>query len=558
MSLSAHSPRPKTRIAALFVAVIATVIVATACGDSASNSPADAENPSALTQPPHVGGTLVVGVYKETAGLDPIVTSSSGNQGGDEAVALYDTIMRWDSAKRQYQPRTANSLTNNASFTEFTLKLKPNIKFTDGTAYDAQAVKTNIERHIAPTSRSVSKSALQTYVSSITVVDPMTVKFTLTRSWPGFPYLLTQNAGMIASPTAIEKAGQNFNVAPGDAGAGPFKLVSYKPGEALQLRRNDAYYGGQVYLDEIRFVPYANDRTRLDALKAGAIQATVMRGDAAAIAEARAFPTIDMPINSGVVLAMNNGVTVTCKAEKPAPLCVGQADGSKVKTNTPTADVRVRKAIVAAIDPKIVNERVYGGAAIPGTALFPPGHPLDPGVPGPVPNAAEARRLVVEAKQAGWNGKIRLLVGPDEVQGNLGLALKTQLEAVGFQVDLIVSQNTATQVISARDFDLTTWAFGLYDDDGNHYALYTNLHSSSDRFGYNSPDMDQALDALSVASTEDAKRDAYKRIAQTLYRDAPAAIIATSPQVFAHSKSLSGVARSANGQVLFDGASLER
>ena len=99
--------------------------------------------------------------------------------------------------------------------------LKDGIQFTDGTAYDAEAVRFNIERHLADTARSQSRPTLLGFLDSMTVVDPLTIEFTLTRPWAGFPFLFSIDIGMIASPTAIEAAGENFGSNPGQPGPGP-------------------------------------------------------------------------------------------------------------------------------------------------------------------------------------------------------------------------------------------------------------------------------------------------------------------------------------------------
>ena len=67
---------------------------------------------------------------------------------------------------------------------------------------------------------------MKNFVDTVTVVDPLTVTFKLKLGWAGFPYLISGAGGMIYSPAVFQKAGANFNVAPGDAGAGPFKVKS--------------------------------------------------------------------------------------------------------------------------------------------------------------------------------------------------------------------------------------------------------------------------------------------------------------------------------------------
>src|SRR5688572_26038143 len=166
---------------------------------------------------PVMGGSITIGVFSPPQGFDPIMSSSAhGTIGGIELMALYDTVVSWNPETGEYVPRTAESFEPNGDHTVWTLTLKPDITFTDGTAYDAEAVKFNVERHMQPTVRSASRFILTTFVQSIEVTDPLTVEFTLTRSWTGFPFLFTRDVGLIASPTAIQAAGEAFNTAPGN------------------------------------------------------------------------------------------------------------------------------------------------------------------------------------------------------------------------------------------------------------------------------------------------------------------------------------------------------
>jgi peptide/nickel transport system substrate-binding protein len=67
------------------------------------------------------------------------------------------------------------------------------------------------------------------------VLDPLTLRFTLNEAWTGFPYLLAGDGGFVASPTAIQKLGDSFNVDPVGAGAGPFQFESFQANEAVTL-----------------------------------------------------------------------------------------------------------------------------------------------------------------------------------------------------------------------------------------------------------------------------------------------------------------------------------
>ena len=207
--------------------LLTVALLAAACGDDKGASTADGSSTtggsgssaSSTTKAPKTGGTLTYGLYSETAGLDPIVSRGSGVAGATEMASIYDTIMRWDPKTAKYVPQTAASLDSNADATEWTLKLKPNIKFSDGTPYDAKAVKFGLDRHrsglpggpkcdevVACPSNTTSSTGYMVLVKDIAVVDDLTVKITLTEPWGGLPYMLSDEPGMIPSPDALKKA----------------------------------------------------------------------------------------------------------------------------------------------------------------------------------------------------------------------------------------------------------------------------------------------------------------------------------------------------------------
>src|SRR5690606_30327687 len=112
-------------------------------------------------------------------------------------------------------------------------------------------VVTNLKRHVDLKSRTAN---LVTPITDYDVVDAHTVVFTLSFPWSGFPYALASAPGMIVSPTAIERLGDDLRTNPEGAGAGPFAFESFRPNEGVTLKRNPQYWGGEVYLDKLNFV----------------------------------------------------------------------------------------------------------------------------------------------------------------------------------------------------------------------------------------------------------------------------------------------------------------
>jgi peptide/nickel transport system substrate-binding protein len=559
MGTQMRSLRRAAAVAAIFG------VLAIACGDDAAKTgeQGGAASPAAssTTKAPQRGGSLTLGVFTEVRGVDPVVaTNGSGSTGGTELGALFDRLLEWNPSTKSFVPKTAESVTSNADATEWTIKLRPNIRFQTGNAYDAAAVKFGIERQ--KNDSAVNKGSLAT-VKSIDVIDPLTAKVTLTQGWTAFPFLLSGAIGMIADPAIVQQRGKDFATNPAGAGAGPFEFVSFKPGEALVLRRNPNYWGGDVHLDELRFVPVSAGAAALyEAVKAGTLQGGYVR-DTPTVAKSKSdgYPGYDVTMAFGQVLLINNGLDVTCVGGQPAPQCTGQPDNAKVVPKTPGQDPTVRRAIALAIDPAVVNERANQGKATPG--FFDTSFPWNPNVAPLTPNADEAKRLVAQAKAAGWNGSIRLSCASDPTASALAQAIEAQLKSVGFDVNRTAGLDTnalVMAVITKRDYDLACWGLTASPDDGAQIQLDSFLRSTSasNRVGYKNPAMDSALDDLKRAANDAQKTAAFKRIVELWNQDVPAALIAALPEREVWSNKIHDVRGTSVGAVILDKAWLEQ
>ncbi|HEX7096506.1 MAG TPA: ABC transporter substrate-binding protein [Acidimicrobiales bacterium] len=548
----------------LLAAVVAVALVAAACGDDDADEGASGQGGNevgttteAPDTEPRAGGRLVLGMYSEPRSLDPIQASGAGTGGGTEMMALFDTVMQWDPETNSHVPRTAESLTPNDDFTSWVLKLRPGISFRDGTPYDARAMELSIQRHKSASGTSRSKSYLDA-IEKVTVLDDLTVRFDLNQSWPGFPYLLADAPGMLVSPTAIAALGdpnapdykeklEAFGLNPVGAGAGPFEIVSFRPGEAITMRRHEGYWGGTPYLDEIRFVVVGGSAQTYESLKSGDIDFAFIRsGDVTQRAKEEGVPGIERVTQTGEVLLMNMGVSVVCNGQQPAPLCTGRSDGERVKTTPPTASKAVRQAIAAAIDPQVIDERAYNGRGLPGTELLQESFAWYPGVPGPEYDPDEARRLVEQAKAEGWDGKVRLLCTNQPDRQASSLAIETMLESVGMEVEVetqLSTQDQISRVVTQKNFDLACWGLPLVNDDGATLALQQNLLSASptNRVGYASAEMDEALGALKLAVTDEERVDAFRRVAQIYNEDLPLLALQAIPIYLAHRENVHGI-----------------
>jgi peptide/nickel transport system substrate-binding protein len=570
------------RITLRAVALALTLgLLAAACGDdgggddgsSGDTSGATGSTTTIDTATPVSGGSITMSMYSETRALDPADSSGSGTAGGTELAALYDTILRWNPGTGKFENRTAESLVSNADFTEWTLKLKSGIKFRDGTAYDAEAVKLSIERHKASTINA-SRAHLGP-VKTITVVDPLTVKFTLSQSWAGFPYVLADEPGMLVSPAALKALGDPsdpaykdkkaaFNLNPVGAGAGPFEIVSFKPKESIVMKKNPSYWGGTVYLDELRFITGGGTAAVWETVKSGTIDAAFLRFPLpiAAAKEAK-YPGYSAIVQTGEMLLTNNGAEITCQGGAPASVCAGQADGAKVAAKTATSNVKVRQAVAAAIDQKALDQRVNQGKGIPGSALVQDSFPFYPGVEATKADPEKAKKLLAEAKAEGYDGKIRVLCTNSPERQATAQTVETMLKAVGFDVTVKSDIDVQTQIaaIGQKDFDLACWGYNLTSDEGGVLALLQNLAStsgSSNRVGYKSAAFDTALTEGLAANTVEQKKAAYKKMSDLWNTDVPSISLAAVEERVVWGPKVHGIQATQATIVLFDKAFKEK
>jgi peptide/nickel transport system substrate-binding protein len=562
---------------------VALAVVVAGCGDSGSESSDSSNSTTAgagtgvtttAGKQPQTGGTVTFGSYSKIFGLDPLVALGHGTSGGIPMIALYDTLTRWNPTTQKYDMRMAESVTPNADNTEWTVKIKPNIKFTDGSDYDAEVVKFGINRHrvglttvkvpvgigdackefFACPRNAVSSSAYVALIDDIQVVDKLTLKFMLNEQYSAFPFILSAEAGMIPSKAALTKACTDpskppsqcsFNLAP--VGAGAFMVDSYKAEDSIKMVRNPNFIGGQAYLDGLTFLDKgdAGGQNTYESLKAGTTQAAFLR-DPAAVAQAKAdkFPGFSTMNNDGGIILLNMGVL--------------KADGTP--TNPATKDLRVRQAIQAAIDLKGVNERGYQGKAQIGGEIFQSSFPWNPGVPGPKYDLDTAKRLVSEAKAAGWNGNLNVLFSTG--LSTVGQTVTSMLQLAGINATLDLQESTVqqTRVTTTKDFEVAYWGISVSPDDYGIFALTQNLRGDapSNRVGFKSALVDQALKDVRSAKTDDARKAAYKVIAEEVIKNVPFVTFAAIEEYNAYSPKLNGIVGAGRSYVFFDKAWLEK
>ena len=311
---SPQSMGPRRHLArAILIAVTTATAMAMPAGASAAG---------------RAGGSITMGLELDIPGFDPLKVGVFDTAAQTAAASLFDTLTYLDE-NGVAQPKLALSWTHTDDFKTWTFKLRPGVRFHDGTPFNAEAAKANIDRQKDP----ANNCRCAFYISAIHDVqapDELTLIYHLNNPSPNLPALLTlQNTNnVIQSPTAWKKMGDDYSRHP--VGTGPFILKSWTAGDRLVLERNPDYWNkDHPYLDRIVLRPLPDAQSRFASLEAGDVDIIWDdEADADNIRKARKDPklTVHSYAGSGAsAFAFNTAVA-------------------------PFDDLRVRQAIVMAFD----------------------------------------------------------------------------------------------------------------------------------------------------------------------------------------------------------------
>src|SRR6266481_5262653 len=291
------------------------------------------------------GGTLTVGLELDIPGFDGLKVGVYDTAANIAASLIFETLVKLDNDGKA-KPGLALSWSSSDDFRVWTFKLRPDVKFHDGTPFNAQALTWTFARLKDP--KNNCRCAF--YIANTLTVeakDDLTVVYTLKDPAVNFPALLVRptEVNTVHSPTAIQAKGDDYNRNP--VGTGPFIITSWTAGDSMVVERNPNYWDkGHPYLDRVVLRPLPDSQSRFASLKAGETDLVwADEFEADNIMRAKKDPTLQVLSYAGSGAAVN-------------------AINTKVP---PLDDVRVRQALVMALDRKKWSQAVTNGLAKPAT-----------------------------------------------------------------------------------------------------------------------------------------------------------------------------------------------
>jgi peptide/nickel transport system substrate-binding protein len=417
------------------------------------------------------------------------------------------------------------------------------VRFHDGSAFDAEAVRFNFQRMLDPNHpyHNTGPFPLAFFfdeVETVEVVDPLTVRFRLKDPFAPFLSNLAYPAGLMVSPAAVRRWGRDVGRHP--SGTGAFRFVDWRPGERVRLERFSDYRGAgegapaaaaATPVEHLIFRPITDPMTRVAELLAGGVDLALELSpdNVAAFRDRPGFQVLEATGPHLWFLILNT------------------RDG-------PLRDLRVRRAVNLAIDRKALVQDVLRNTAVPAAGPVPAAFDWahDPDLKPYGHDPAAARALLADAGLAdgveltllvprGGSGMLAPLAMATAIQGDLArVGIDARIESYEWNAYL-------ARVNDGLDAgaDMAEMAWMTNDPDTLPY-LALRCDADPDEGGFNSgwycnPDVDQLIEQARRATNGAERARLYRELAHLVQADAPWAVIASWRQNLVARAGISGL-----------------
>jgi len=495
--------RAATRLAAV---VLVVSLAAAACGGSDKKSGnATGGGAKLSTELPRAGGKLVMGVEAEVDGFDP-TQNRMDVTGLTYASTVYDALGAFGNDGKVH-PYLAESIDHNAGYTEWTVKLRPNIKFSNGDPLVADDVVADWNAHLKSP---LTSPAITGYLKTVTKVDDLTAKFTMAGPWVPFPLYLTGQLGFVFSHKMLADP---KNAPRNPIGTGPFVLKEWILGNHMIATKNPNYWqAGLPYLDSVELRPIIETQSRESSLKAGDID-LMHSSDVQTIKDLK-----------------DNKSIASITDEKVA----GEQEEHFIMLNTakpPLDDVRVRQALAYATDRKRRIDTIDFGISPDSTGPFGNTGSLFHGDTGyPSFNLQKAKDLIAEYKTAKGVSSVTFELGTTNNGRNLQDMSLMQSMWKDAGINVTIKQVQQSQyILNALNgaYDAYDWRqFGEPDPDAD-FIWWSSLTASpigqlALNFARNkNPQIDGALLKGRTSPVDADRKAAYEGIAKIFATQVP-------------------------------------
>lgn len=466
------------------------------------------------TVKPKAGGTLV---FASNVDLAPLIVGTTATVAHQRVLSMiHEGLVSEDlhdtkNSALKTVPWLAESWEISSDGLLYTFKLRQNVKFHDGTPFDAQAVKVNYERATVPTSPYFDRTVqgltakVFNYVQKGEVVDPYTWRYTLKSPVGEFIRLLTDRVLLIVSPAALQKYG-TAQIVNYPTGTGPFKFVERVPGQKIVLEKNSDYWAGAPYLDRVIMTVVTDSQARMAAIRSG-----------------EADLVLEMDPDQAGTYRQDPNISVVFQ---PSPMSwvwmLNCREG-------PTANKTVRQALNYAWNREALVKDLLLDLSTPAISPAPPNNPASPPSVAPYTyDPAKAKQLLTAAGYP--NGfSMTLMYGQRGTNDQVNTLIQSDFRKIGVDVKLEKLEYAAFLAIFARGLPAGYGAGQTFWTTSAQLGQWLETVFSSkfqppqgnNRNWYSSPEVDRLLDAARPIADPAKSAEAYRKVLDQVVEDAP-------------------------------------
>jgi peptide/nickel transport system substrate-binding protein len=491
--------------------IICATLVISACSNSSSGNTSTTPSPDSKQTAATGKKVLNIALIADPISLDP--GPSTTREDRQVQNSIYDKLFDTDKSGN-YVPMLAESYEISPDGITYTIKLKKGVKFQDGTDFNADAVKFNLDRYI--TEKTSSRRSELAAVTKVDVVDPNTVKLTLSKAFSPLLSVLTDRAGMMVSPEAVKKYGAEYVNHP--VGSGPYVFVEQVKGDHVTLKKNENYWNGPVKLDEVNYRVFTNGTAAVQNLKSGQLD---FLSD---------VPTKEIP-----------GVKNDSKFSIVSNPGMGYQGINLNTTQEPFTNKNLRQAINKAIDRETLSKVVFDGNVVPANSPFSPGN-LANGDSDKLskPNPEEIKSLLAKGgKPDGFTFKLQ--IGTSPVEEQMGAVIQNMLKQYGINVELEKYEKAAlSDNVTNGKFVAASYAWsGRPDPDQNFYAFFVTGQSRN-YSRISNPDLDKLTKQAREEMVPAKRKAIYDQAMDIVHDDSGQVYLYHENTTFGFSKKVTG------------------
>lgn len=461
---------------------------------------------------PIAGGTLNIGFISDVRTLDPIQSTQWTER--QILFLIFDTLVEIE-PDFSLKPGLAKSWTFSDDGREVVLNLQDGVKFHDGTPFNAEAVKWNLDTRRNPDGNSSQKKQLET-IADVKVVDDLTVSITMKEPYPPLLALLADRAGLMVSPASAEKFGEDIGSHP--VGTGPFTLGQWTRGARIDLAKNPEFWQqGMPHLDAVTFNDVATNVVGIQRMSVGELD----------------FISQLDPLDTRLATASSDIELVKSAS--------GLWYSLQWKWDTePYNNPELRKAVVHGLNRDRLNQIVWEGQGTISNGVTPDGLWWTPEELATYDYSPDKARQIL--KDAGLEGTRLTLAAPSgDTLRRIAELAKEDLDAIGLKVDLAPvpqSEYYAKTVSGEVRFTPMRWTQRA-DPDGLIQYLFASTGGANST-GYKNEQVDQWINEARISTDQAARKGLYDQIQRQISVDMPYMPIGFSAEFYAMRKEAKG------------------